>query len=165
MRYQNIILKKNNRNGPLHWRIRGVLPVNPPPTGSISFVFTEKCTHWRLALPPWVSTPPPMGNPGSATALDLDMEINTGHAEDMASLKHSDYIITFFSILLFHLIGMLFFINACYLRCTRGYRSARLEAKSCFPCKKRSCKIRNAVASNILVLYQGSDGPAVGLVS
>ena len=36
--------------------------VPPPPTGSISFiftyVFTKKCTHWRL-VPPNGSAPPP----------------------------------------------------------------------------------------------------------
>ena len=55
----------------VHWRIQGVLPVHAPPTGSISFVFAyvfaKKCTHPRLVLPQRVSTPPPTGNPGSAT--------------------------------------------------------------------------------------------------
>ena len=51
-----------------HWRV----PPPPSPTGSISFIFAyifaKKCTHWRLAPPQQVGTPP-RGNPGSATAV------------------------------------------------------------------------------------------------
>ena len=52
------IISKNK-----HWRIQGGCHgARPPPTGSISFVFTyiftEKCTRWRLAPPPNGSAPP-----------------------------------------------------------------------------------------------------------
>ena len=51
----------------------GVCP--PPPTGSISFiftyVFTKKCMHRRLAPPNGSAPPPPTGNPGSATGYGI----------------------------------------------------------------------------------------------
>ena len=54
-----------------HWRIQG-----RPPTGSNSFifayVFAEKHTCWRSA-PPNRSAPPQTENPGSTTALPMQM--------------------------------------------------------------------------------------------
>ena len=60
-----------------------------------------------------------------------------------------------FILFITHVFGViLLIINFCYLRCTRGHQSVRLEANQCRLCTKRLCKIRNTVACNILIIFE-----------
>ena len=58
----------------------GAPPMHALPTGSIPFIFAyvfgKKCMHRRLAPPPMVQCPPPMGNPGSATKIRTAIQQN-----------------------------------------------------------------------------------------
>ena len=71
----NMILKSNLP----YTNIGGSRGHPPPPTGSISFLFThvfaKKCTR-RRSVPPQRVGAPPTGNPGSATDKHYDMNIN-----------------------------------------------------------------------------------------
>ena len=65
-----------------------------------------------------------------------------------------DALTIFFSLIACQLIGIvLLLINTCYLKWTRGYTSVRWEPDQCHLGVKRHCKIRNAVACNLLIIY------------
>ena len=49
---------------------------------------------------------------------------------------------------------VLVLFNCYYLKCTRGQSSTRWKTDQCTLCRKRPCKVRSAVACNILIIYQ-----------
>ena len=71
------------------------------------------------------------------------------------SERAKGFLILFYCLLGFHLLGViLLIINACYLKCTKGITSARLEANQCSLGLKRPCKVRNTAVCNILIIFQ-----------
>ena len=61
--------------------------------------------------------------------------------------------LVFIAFVSLHVIGVfLIIINSLYLLCTRGYGSVRINEKMIHRRRERCCKIRNAIACNILLI-------------
>ena len=76
---------------------------------------------------------------------------NSTNLQDIVPVAKDIFI--FFIVL--HWIGfLLVLLNACYLMCTRGYGSVRIGRNMKDLEIRRCCKMRKAVACNILIMYQ-----------